>query len=125
MPGHPPAEPQPLSLLLLRISEELHALQAEGRAIEDAIGHAILGGASSTRETLANLQSIDLIVQSLGELGDYVLALQYLLKEDPLIDASGPLERISLRDLARKLSGGCRRAVVDAHGEICGEVDLF
>ena len=74
MPGHPPSEPQPLSLLLLRISEELHALQAEGRTIEDAIGHAILGGAPSTRETLANLQSIDLIVQSLGELGNYVSA---------------------------------------------------
>lgn len=125
MPGHPPSEPQPLSLLLLRISEELHALQAEGRTIEDAIGHAILGGAPSTRETLANLQSIDLIVQSLGELGNYVSALQHLLKDDPLIDASGPLERISLRDMARKLSGGCRQAVVDAHGEICGEVDLF
>ena len=81
MPGHPPSEPQPLSLLLLRISEELHALQAEGRTIEDAIGHAILGGAPSTRETLANLQSIDLIVQSLGELGTYVSALQHLLKD--------------------------------------------
>ena len=30
-----------------------------------------------------------------------------------------------LRDLARALSGGCRRSVVDQSGDISGEVDLF
>ena len=117
--------PQRLSVLLRRIAEELHALQVEGRSLEDAIGRAILGEEPSTRETLAHLQGVDTIVQTLGELAVFVNSVTRLIPHDPDIDASVPLAQVSLRDLASKLSGSMRQPVVDGTGAISGEVDLF
>ena len=121
----PPAPPQPLGQLLRRVADELHVLQRDGRALEDAIGRSILGEEPSTRETLENLQGIDLIVQTLNELGDYVGAMGEMVGDAAALDMSAPLARISLRDLARALSGGARRPIVDEAGRVTGEVDLF
>lgn len=121
----PVIDPRPLSDLLRRVARELRVLQGEGRSLEDAIGRAILGEEPSTRETLAHLQGVDLIVQTLGELSDYVEAMTGMITPDPVIDVSAPLARISLRELARNLSGGSRQPIVDQDGQISGEVDLF
>lgn len=125
MPPPPPVAPQLLGQTLHRLAAELRALQAEARAVDAAIGQALLDGAPAPGAALASLQRIDLIVQSLGALGAYLAALPVQLPADPQIDINAPLGRIPLRDLARRLSGGCRRPVIDAQGEICGEVDLF
>ena len=125
MADAPHVDPMPLSVLLTRVAAELHMLCHDGRAVEDAIGRAILGEEPSTGQTLANLQRVDLIVQTLGQLGDYLGAVTGILEPDQVIDVNAPLSRINLRDLARNLAGGCLRPVLDENGRISGEVDLF
>ena len=93
--------------------------------MEDAIARTILGEEPSTQTTLANLQGVDLMVQTLGELGAYLDAISSRLSPDPRVDVSAPIDQLSLRDLARKLSGGANQAVIDQRGDISGEVDLF
>ena len=93
--------------------------------MEEAIGDSLLGGAESLGDTLASLQKIDLVVQSLGELSAYVDELAAALPCDPYLDMDKALGQISLRDLARTLSGGARKKVVNSDGETSGEVELF
>ena len=125
MPEFPVVQPQPLRVLLARIADELHDLQENGRVLEDAIGRTILGEEPTTSATLANLQEIDMIVQTLGELGTFVHSVTGVMDDHHTVDANMALSRIKLRDLARKLSGGARQPIVNDHGEISGEVDLF
>ncbi|WP_370301911.1 hypothetical protein, partial [Pseudooceanicola sp.] len=91
-----------LGLTLHRLAAELRALQAEARAVDAAIGQALLDGAPAPGAALASLQRIDLIVQSLGALGAYLAALPAQLPADPQIDINAPLGRIPLRDKRRR-----------------------
>lgn len=118
-------DPIPLARLIGLIGDELRDLRDEGRNLEDAIAHAILDHQPTRREALGNLQKIDLIVQTLGELSAYVLALVEHVPPSHSIEVHDLLERITLRGLAGKLAGRPRQPVVDASGRISGEVDLF
>ncbi|GHF48947.1 hypothetical protein GCM10017056_20620 [Seohaeicola zhoushanensis] len=115
----------PLAQLVSLVADELRDLRDEGRRLEDAIAHAILDHEPTRREALGNLQKIDLIVQTLGELSAYVLALADQVPEAHPVEVHDMLARITLRDLAGKLAGHPRQPVVDEAGRISGEVDLF
>lgn len=121
--GHPQATP--VGVLIGRIALELHHLQAQGRRLEDAIGRAILGEEPSTQDVIANLQGIDMIVQTLGELGNFLDNIQPGIPDGHDVETADALARVTLRDLANALSGGLRQPTVDAQGRISGEVDLF
>lgn len=125
MPDGPVIGPKPLSFLLSRLAKELRILQVEGQTVEEAIGDSLLGEAVNPRDTLANLQKIDLVVQSLGEMSAYLDALVTELPSDPNLDMDHAFRQITLRDLARTLSGGWRKQVVDSKGQTNGEVELF
>ena len=121
----PGLHPLPLAQVMRLVGEELRDLRDEGRHVEDAIAHALLDGETSRREALGNLQKIDLIVQTLSELSLFVGDLVAHVPEGCAVDVHHMLERITLRDLARKLAGGPRKAIVDEMGRVSGEVDLF
>ena len=121
--GHPRATP--VGVLIGRIALELHELQSQGRRLEDAIGRAILGEEPSTQDVIANLQGIDMIVQTLGELGNFLDNIQPGIPDGQDVETADALARVTLRDLAHALSGGLRQPTVDAQGRISGEVDLF
>ena len=116
---------RPLSEFLRCIALELLVLQQDGRSVEDAIGRSILGEEPTTQDVLRNLQGIDLIVQSLGELRVFLDFLNASLMNDDLIDASEVLGTMGLRELAYRLSSGTRQLVLDSSGQVSGEVDLF
>ncbi|MAY88635.1 MAG: hypothetical protein CML02_18190 [Pseudooceanicola sp.] len=117
--------PRPLSFFLTRFAEELRILKSEGQTVEEAIGESLLEGGANPRDTLANLQKIDLVVQSLGELSTYLETMVISLPIDPELNMDDAFRQITLRDLARTLSGGWRKPVVDSSGETTGEVELF
>jgi hypothetical protein len=121
----PAMGPKPLSFLLVRLAAELRILRAEGQTVEEAIGDSLLGEKANPRDTLANLQKIDVVVQSLGEISSYLDALVAALPVDPDLEMDEALQRITLRDLARSLSGGWRKQIIDASGDAIGEVELF
>lgn len=125
MPERARVDPIPLDRLFGFVGAELRDLRDEGRRLEDAIALALLDGETTRREALGNLQKIDLIVQTLGELSAYVTALAEHLPMVPAVDVHDILGRITLRDLAVKLSGHQRQPVIDDLGRISGEVDLF
>lgn len=115
----------PLRLLLQNIAAELHALQRDGRNLENAIGHSILGGSPSAGETLTSLQGIDLIVQTLGELGGYIDQLAMMTNDGDAIDVRAPLAKLSLRGLAENLSRVRRDDPLKIVRDAGGDVDLF
>lgn len=124
--GHPvPLKAQSLHTILSRVAAELRVLQDEGRGLENAIGNALLGAETAMPDSLSNLQSIDLIVQSLGEIGAFVDRIGAMVEPDQLLDISAPIACMTLRDLARNLSGGARQPILGQSGEVSGEVDLF
>ena len=117
--------PVGLDQLCARVAEELAVLREHGRRLEDAIARSILGDEPTTRDTLANLQQIDLMVQTLGELGGFVAGLGAMMPEQEAVNVNPLLARLTLRDLADTLAGHPRRPVVGSDGSVNGEVDLF
>lgn len=125
MPDRARVDPMPLDRLFGLVGAELRDLRNEGRQLEDAIALALLDGETPRREALGNLQKIDLIVQTLGELSAYVSAVAERVPTASTVEVHDLLGRITLRDLARKLSGSQRQPVIDDAGRVSGEVDLF
>ena len=119
-----PIEPSARALLR-NVAAELHALKLEGERLEHAIGHALLSDNPSTKETFANLQGIDLIVQTLGELGDYVEGLSSLVDGKEFVDVGSLVSGVSLRKLAVSLLYGKPNSVDLSRGLSSGDVDLF
>lgn len=115
----------PLQLLLRNFAAELHALQRDGRDLENAIGQSILSGSASAGQTLSSLQGIDLIVQTLGELGDCMGQVAQMMQTEERLDMRVPLSGLSLRGLAENLS---RKQIDDPMAPLRapgGDVDLF
>ncbi|OWU73054.1 hypothetical protein [Phaeobacter sp. 22II1-1F12B] len=119
------AAPVEMGFLLSRVSLQLKELQRDGRVVEDAIARSLLGDELSIKENLANLQGIDAIVQTLGELEKYIGNLSNQACREHLVDINFSIREIKLRDLARSLVGPVTEAIVDGDGGISGEVDLF
>ncbi len=111
--------------LLHNVATELRSMKIDGERLEHAIGQAILSQDFSTRDALTNLQGIDLMVQSLGELGCYVEGLADLVDKGEIVDPVALFEGVKLRGLAINLLNGNSDTTEVSIEPSCGDVDLF
>jgi hypothetical protein len=110
--------------LIAVVADQLHALAAAGKGIEDAVGDEIALGGARARRLLVSLQGLDHIVQTLSELSLFMDSVRHMARDDVLVPVSGSLRGVRLRELANALCGKLQeqesKGLHDA-----GEVDLF
>jgi hypothetical protein len=90
-----------LSMLGIELSELTEHLAA----VENALQESLSSDRSLSSSAMAQLQSIDLVSQTLAALSGFTLSLAGLVATDVEVDASQALESITLSKLASRLRG--------------------
>ena len=85
---------------LSNLSKELWTLHNQVDQLEETIGFVIQAWKEIGRDDLMNIQQLDLVRQTLGELSDYVLDLKNAVPPDQKVSSAGLLKEAKLRDLA-------------------------
>ena len=103
-----------------RVALELHAVETRVEHVEAELDQMLQHqGSSITGETIAILQQVDLVRQSINALANFLDTLSENSACDCTMDISIALEKIPLRDLRAHLTGGDR-------SDHCGEApELF
>jgi hypothetical protein len=90
-----------------RVAAELSSLSDRLQRLEDGLeivfthsGHALDG------ETIGMLQEVDVVLQSVQALSQYLVQISDATMADGTVYVEPALERVPLRDVARRL-GGC------------------
>lgn len=95
----------PLPQLLGNAADALRRAERDCLDLQVALG-GILARIGEIRATeLAELQRIDLVTQSLGDLASFLAALGRQVPEGRLVEAGPLLTGLLLRDLAARLAG--------------------
>lgn len=95
---------QPFPTVLENMARELDRLASLAGHIDSAVGHVPISS-DMTGETMATLQRVDLLRQSLECLTHYVGSLAGQVNESVLVNPVNAAEALPLRDLARDLAG--------------------
>ncbi len=121
-------KPAPASTVTLadvneRIGEELAALAAEMRHLQNLISPLILEAAARNPSHLQELQELDHIAQKLGNLGDFVTTLAAHTPSHWLVDPSTASHAMTLSKLSSRLSFADETDSVASHDP--GDFELF
>ncbi len=120
-PGRAPA---PVRRTLQVVAAELGGLAALGDRLQEAIGEVLEAADEVDGVRLMEMQQIDLLVQNLRGLGDFVQAMADLSSPVWVLDVGEAAARTPLKDLAQRLGGACvsARPPLSADG---GDLELF
>ncbi len=117
-----PAATKPVAEILTSVMAEIAALAGDADRLQDVIGRLMPEGDQLDHDVIRQAQSIDIIVQRLQGLSQF---LQTLSSDVPMgwrLDANTAADGLLLADLAHRLGGRERNAGPDISS---GECDLF
>lgn len=101
-------ELQPLSLATGRVAAELRGLQDRLQRLEDTLEVMYQNPAVKLdAESIGTLQDVDFLRQSITALSLYLEHLSASATSAGEVCVRDALEKLTLRDLASRLSGGC------------------
>ena len=117
------SEDNPLSAALANATEEIKMLEIITENLQQLIGDALLSGETSELQG-AELQNLDLLNQSLGNLATFLSALSQMTPPEWSVDVQKAVSDITLLDMADRLAGAGQIDPAAAR-PTAGECDLF
>ena len=114
-----------LKVTLGRVARELTSLHAAIQSLERMICEDILNWERLNSTDVVEIQKLDLVVQTVGELGRFLSRLEAEVTSDQLIDLERVLNDVRLEKLARSLGQGDTATADDRSNRTAGEVDFF
>ena len=115
-----PAAPHRLSCVLDGIAYELDRLQVQTLRLQD-----VCNGPDPDPAMVKELQSLDLMTQSLAALAQFAWGLIDQLPDDIELDLGGLLQAVPLHDMAGRLAGSAAGSSLIFEDPQSGDFDLF
>lgn len=121
------SEDNSLSAALANATEEIKMLERITENLQQLIGDALLSGLSGETSELqgAELQNLDLLNQSLGNLATFLSALSQMTPPEWSVDVQKAVRDITLLNMADRLAGAGQIDTAAAPRHTAGECDLF
>ncbi len=113
---------KPVDEILQSVVAEISALASDADRLQDVIGRLVPEGEQLDTEVIRQAQSIDIIVQRLHGLSDFLATLATDVPMGWRLDARTAANRLLLADLAHRLGGNEHNPGPDVSS---GDCDLF
>jgi hypothetical protein len=104
----------PMSEVLARIADELRVLAWTSDNLQDAISPVVLANGGANKSSIATLQSLDLISQSIAGIAQVVDALTRADASQGMVDPMAACRGLTLSALADRIAGQEGRSATSA-----------
>ena len=109
----------PLKIATQRASKELEGLHMRLERFEHGLDTVFAHSATALdTHSIAMLQELDMLRQSVGALAHYLAHITALPEKDGMVDVAHALHAVPLRDMAMRLGGENKSTTGAGHAEL-------